>query len=143
MFGSGPELNQDAKHFLCRLEEHPEIEFLGAFCQAQSQSFAGGVHRPVETSKLAGFSIICHFGYQQGHCVFSCILLKKSHFKESWKKSPDRIHFVANIHAQNVLEQVSALTSRSGSDLRQPYFETRAFRNSEIGHTRYPSWQSP
>src|ERR1041385_4028053 len=38
MFGSGPELNQDAKQFLCRLEEHPEIEFLGAFCQAQSQS---------------------------------------------------------------------------------------------------------
>ena len=39
MFGGGPELNRDAKLFLCKLEEHPEIDFLAAFCQAQTQSF--------------------------------------------------------------------------------------------------------
>src|SRR5690606_20624891 len=38
MFGSGPQLNHDAKLFLCKLEEHPEIELLGAFCQADAQS---------------------------------------------------------------------------------------------------------
>jgi hypothetical protein len=33
MFGSGPELNRDAKEFLCRLEEHPEIDLVGVFCR--------------------------------------------------------------------------------------------------------------
>src|SRR6185503_10268773 len=39
MFGSGPRLTHDAKQFLCRLQAHPEILFLGAFCEAEAQTF--------------------------------------------------------------------------------------------------------
>lgn len=39
MFGGGPELTHDAKEFLYRLEMNPDIEFLGAICQAESQSY--------------------------------------------------------------------------------------------------------
>jgi hypothetical protein len=57
MFGSGPELNPDAKQFLCRLDEHPEIELLGAFCQAGSQSLVR-CSGPVEAPRPAGFSVV-------------------------------------------------------------------------------------
>src|ERR1041385_1571906 len=97
MFGSGPELNRDAKEFLCRLEEHPEIEFLGAFCQAESQSLR---------------AVLMDLWKRRGWLAFPLFLIsminKAARFlqhpceeialQRKLEKISGRIHFIPDIH---------------------------------------------
>ncbi len=69
MFGSGPELNPDAKQFLCMLEEHPEIEFLGAFCQAESQSLGAVFMDLWKRRGSVGFTAVFDVAAQQGASI--------------------------------------------------------------------------
>src|SRR5215212_10123376 len=108
MFGSGPRLNPDVKQFLCRLEGHPEIELLGAFCQAESNSIAAVFADLWKRRGILAFPL------------FVIRLLKKvislvSHPREEiaqqriLKEISDRLYFIPNIHAPNVLEQICKL----------------------------------
>jgi hypothetical protein len=57
MFGGGPELTHDAKEFLVRLEMHPEIVLLGAFCQSESQSWSSIFKDLWQRRKLLAFPL--------------------------------------------------------------------------------------
>src|SRR5688572_23938003 len=101
MFGSGPELNPDAKQFLCRLEDHPEIEFLGAFCQAESQSLRAVFvdlwkRRRWLAFPLFAISVINKAMWFLLHSREEIALQRRLEIISG------RIHFVTNIHAQNV-----------------------------------------
>jgi len=145
MFGSGPELNPDAKEFLCRLEEHPEIEFLGAFCQAPSQSW-GAVF--LDLWKRRGWLALPLF--------FIWVTRKGMRFllhpveeivrRRSLTKITDRIHFVANIHAQNVLEEVGALNPDLGLIYGSPILKPELFEIPSLGtlgihHGKVPEYR--
>src|SRR5436190_7530598 len=105
MFGSGPELNQDAKQFICRLEEHPEIEFLGAFCQAPSRSLRAVFmdlwrRRSWLAFPLFAISII------DKAVRFLLHPREEIALQRSLEKISDRIHFVTDIHSRTTLEHV-------------------------------------
>ena len=108
MFGSGPELNPDAKQFLCKLEEHPEIELLGAFCQAESQTI-GAVFTDLWNRR--GFLSFPLFALWFLNKAIRFVLnpTKELTLNRKLKIIKNRIHFVANIHAQQVLEQVNSI----------------------------------
>ncbi len=145
MFGSGPELNPDAKQFLCKLEEHPEIELLGAFCQAEGQS-VGAVF--ADLWKRRGWL---------SFPLFSVWLLNKSvrfvfHLREELtihrklKNIQDRIHFIPDIHAPQVLEQVKSLEPDLGliygSPILKPeLFEIPKFGTLGIHHGKVPEYR--
>src|SRR5512139_200504 len=101
MFGSGPELNPDAKQFLCRLEERPEIEFLGAFCQAEAQS-AWAVFQ--DLWKRRGLLALPLFVLWLGGKVMRVLLhpRRETVLKRRLENISDRIHFVPKIHAPEV-----------------------------------------
>lgn len=145
MFGSGPELNLDAKQFLCRLEEHPEIEFLGAFCQAESQSISAVFRDLWKRRGVLAFALFALW-------VFNKILRFVLHPHEETTLGKKlrlisaRIHFVKNIHAPEVVQRVSALQPDLGliygSPILKPeLFEIPALGTLGIHHGKVPEYR--
>jgi folate-dependent phosphoribosylglycinamide formyltransferase PurN len=145
MFGSGPELNPDVKQFLCRLEEHPEIELIGAFCQAEGQSIAAVFTDLWKRRGLLSFPL------------FALWLLNKAvrlvlHPREELalrgklKIIQNRVRFVTNIHAKQVLEQVKSLEPDLGLIYGSPILKTELFeipRHGTLGihHGKVPEYR--
>jgi len=145
MFGSGPQLNQDAKQFLCRLEEHPEIEFLGAFCQAQSQS-VGAVF--ADLWKRRSWLAIPLFVVWITNKAMRFLLhpREESALKIRVENISDRINFVPDIHAQKVLEQVCALKPDLGLIYGSPILKPELFEIPNLGtlgihHGKFPEYR--
>ena len=145
MFGSGPELNPDAKQFLCRLEEHPEIEFLGAFCQAQSQSLQAVF---IDLWKRRSWLAFPLFVLWVASKAMRFLLHPREEIalQRSLEKISDRIHFVTDIHAQNVLEQVGALEPDLGLIYGSPILTPELFEIPSLGtlgihHGKVPEYR--
>jgi len=145
MFGSGPELNQDAKQFVCRLEEHPEIELLGAFCQAQSQSLRAVF---IDLWKRRSWLAFPLFAISVINKAMRFLLHPHEEIalQRSLEKISDRIHFVTNIHAQNVLEQVYALNPDLGLIYGSPILKPELFDIPKLGtlgihHGKVPEYR--
>jgi methionyl-tRNA formyltransferase len=145
MFGSGPELNPDAKQFLCRLEEHPEIEFLGAFCQAQSQSLGRSICRLMETPGAAGTAVVWHMARQQGRPLPGPPP-PRTRAQTKVEKLAERTHFIPDIHAHLVLEQVRALEPDLGLIYGSPILKPELFEIPRLGtmgihHGKVPEYR--
>lgn len=145
MFGSGPQLNQDAKQFLCRLEEHPEIELLGAFCQAPSQSVQAVFVDLWRRRRWLAFPL---FAIWVIHKTTRFVLYRREEIslQRNLDQMADRIHFVPDIHAQSVLDQVRALKPDLGliygSPLLKPeLFEIPRFGTLGIHHGKVPEYR--
>jgi hypothetical protein len=59
MFGGGPVLERDVKQFLLRLESHPDIELLAAFCQSAGQSLADVVANTWQRRRWLAPAVLC------------------------------------------------------------------------------------
>jgi folate-dependent phosphoribosylglycinamide formyltransferase PurN len=145
MFGSGPELNQDAKQFLCRLEEHPEIEFLGAFCQAKSQSLRAVF---IDLWKRRSWLAFPLFAISVINKIMRFLLHPRDEIarQRGLEKISDRIHFVPDIHAPNVLEQVCALKPDLGLIYGSPILKPELFDIPSLGtlgihHGKVPEYR--
>lgn len=145
MFGSGPELNRDVKQFLGVLGEHPEIEFLGAFCQAQSQSSAAVFIDLWKRRRWLAFPL---FAISIINRAMRFLLRPREEFilQRNLEKVSDRIHFVPNIHAQNVLEQVCALEPDLGLIYGSPILKPELFEIPRLGtlgihHGKVPEYR--
>lgn len=145
MFGSGPELNPDVKQFLCKVEEHPEIVLLGAFFQADAQSI---------------FAVIADLWNRRGLLSFPLFivwLLNKAariliHPREEvalhrkLNTISKRIHFIPNIHAPQVLEQIRALEPDLGLIYGSPILKPELFEIPKLGtlgihHGKVPEYR--
>lgn len=145
MFGSGPDLNPDARHFLCRLEDHPEIEFLGAFCQAGSRSM-GAVFR--DLWKRRGLLAFPLFIFWMANKAVRFLLHPRQELalKRKFEDISDRIHFIPNIHAPQVLEQVCALEPDLGLIYGSPILKPELFEIPRLGtlgihHGKVPEYR--
>jgi folate-dependent phosphoribosylglycinamide formyltransferase PurN len=145
MFGSGPRLTHDAKEFLYRLEAHPEIALVGAFCQAESQTFLsivkdlwrrrGLLALPLLLAWLIGE--IGRFLIQPGTEI---------ELNRKLKQLSGRLHFVTDIHAQEVLDQVSALAPDLGLVYGSPILKPELFEIPVCGtfgihHGKVPEYR--
>ena len=145
MFGSGPELNPDAKLFLCKLEEHPEIDLLGAFCQAQSQSF-GAVF--TDLWKRRGWLSLPLFAVWLLNKTVRLILHpgEEITLRRKLINLQDRMHFVTDIHAKQVLEQVRSLQPDLGLIYGSPILKPELFEIPKLGtlgihHGKVPEYR--
>ena len=145
MFGSGPELNRDAKQFLCKLEEHPEIELLGAFCQAQSQAVSAVL---TDLWKRMGPLALPLFAVWILNKVVRFVLHPREEItlQRKLKNIQNRIHFVIDIHAQQVLEQVRALEPDLGLIYGSPILKPELFEIPRLGtlgihHGKVPEYR--
>jgi folate-dependent phosphoribosylglycinamide formyltransferase PurN len=145
MFGSGPELNHDVKQFLCELEEHREIEFLGAFCQADSQSLTAVF---ADLWKRRGWLSLPLFAVWILNKAARLVFHPHEEFalNRKLKKLQNRIHFVVNIHAQDVRECIKSLHPDLGliygsPILKSELFEIPKFGTLGIHHGKVPEYR--
>jgi folate-dependent phosphoribosylglycinamide formyltransferase PurN len=145
VFGSGPELNKDAKQFICRLEAHPEIEFLGAFCQARSRSLGAVFLDLWMRRNWLAFPLFFIWSTSRG----MRLLLPSAEeiaLRTNLEKISDRIHFVPDIHARRVLEQVGALEPDLGLIYGSPILKPELFEIPRLGtlgihHGKVPEYR--
>lgn len=145
MFGSGPESNPDVKQFLCLLEEHPEIEFLGAFCQAQSQS-VGEIFRDLMNRR--GWLALPLFVFWMSNKASRFLFHPRQEIllRRKLTDIAERIHFVPDIHAQDVLDRVSTLKSDLGLIYGSPILKPALFEIPKLGtlgihHGKVPEYR--
>ena len=145
VFGGGPVLERGIKQFLCRLEAHPDIEFLGAFCQSKSQSFGAMVGDLWRRRRfLAAPLLLVQLGGTFGR------YLSQSRYEIKLNRQlallSKRIHFVPDIHAQDVLAcvrtQAPDLGLIYGSPILKPeLFDIPAFGTLGIHHGKVPEYR--
>ena len=145
MFGSGPDLNPDVKHFLCRLEEHPEIELTGAFCQAESQSISAVFVDLWKRRRVLAFPL---FVLWMVNKAIRFILHPREEvtLQRSLKNISERIHFVRNIHTPEVLKQVCDLEPDLGLIYGSPILKPELFELPKLGtlgihHGKVPEYR--
>lgn len=145
MFGSGPELNPDAKQFLCRLDAHPEIDFLGAFCQAGSQSTSAVFQ---DLWKRRGLLALPLFVLWLCGKAARALLhpRREAVLRRQLEKISGRIHFVPRIHAPEVLEQVRELEPDLGLIYGSPILKPELFEIPRLGtlgihHGKVPEYR--
>jgi folate-dependent phosphoribosylglycinamide formyltransferase PurN len=145
MFGGGPELTHDAKEFLVRLEMHPEIDLVGAFCQSESRSWSSIFKDLWQRRKLLAFPL---FIARILSGVMSVLKnpQQETILKQKLAEISDRIHQVKNIHGPEVLEQVRSLAPDLGLIYGSPILKPELFEIPRCGtlgihHGKVPAYR--
>lgn len=145
MFGSGPVMTADAKQFLFRLEDQAEIKLIGAFCQAESQSIWAVVkdlwrRRGILALPLFVVWFVKNFGL---YLVQPNVELEQ---RRKLTLMADRIHFVPDIHAADVLDQVESQAPDLGLIYGSPILKPELFEIPSMGtlgihHGKVPEYR--
>lgn len=145
LFGGGPVLERGVKQFICRLDEHPEIEFLGAFCQSRGQSLRDVL---ADLWRRRGLLAIPLFTMNLGGDLLHLLTGPKEEISLNRKIDhlSRRIHFIPDIHAGEVLGQVRELGPDLGliygSPILKPeLFEIPALGTLGIHHGKVPEYR--
>jgi hypothetical protein len=145
LLGGGPYLERGVREFLCRLEEESEIDFRGAFCQSPGESVP---------------DIIKDLWRRRGWLALPVLLVEIARGTRRWLRSPksewrlrkrlqpllERIRFVPDLHAPEVLDRVRALEPDlglvyGGPIVKRPLFTTPRFGTLGIHHGRLPEYR--
>jgi folate-dependent phosphoribosylglycinamide formyltransferase PurN len=145
MFGSGHAINPDTKRFICRLEEHPEIEFLGAFCQMEFASLSA---RFQDLRKRRGVLAVPLLAERILENVFRFLLHPHEEITlaKKFNNISERLHFVQNIHSPEVVQQVSELQPDLGLIYGSPILKPELFEIPRLGtlgihHGKVPEYR--
>ncbi|HZM22575.1 MAG TPA: formyltransferase family protein [Anaerolineales bacterium] len=145
MFGSDHAINPDTKRFMCRLEEHPEIEFLGAFCQME---FASWSARFQDLRKRRGILAMPLLAERILEDIFRFLLHPREEIvlAKKFNSISERIHFAQNIHSPEVLQQLSELQPDLGLIYGSPILKPELFEIPKMGtlgihHGKVPEYR--
>lgn len=145
LFGGGPVLEQGVKQFICRLEQHQEIELLGGFCQSEAQTFWAVVKDLWRRRRfLAVPLLLVQIGSGIGRFLFQPRAEIELNRKMAWLS--DRIHFIPDIHAKEVLEDVRSLKPDLGLIYGSPILTPELFEIPTLGtlgihHGKLPEYR--
>ena len=132
VFGGGPVLERGVKQFICRLEDHPEIEFLGCICQSKGHTYRDMVRDLWRRRGLLAIPLLL----SQAATNASRFLTqprRELNLKRKLAKVSSRIHYVADIHADPVLEQVRLLAPDLGLIYGSPILKPKLFEIPACG----------
>ena len=127
VFTGGPTLRVGIRHFIDRLEDHLQIELLAVFCQSRGHTVRAvtadlwrrrkWLALPLMLMNLAGTMM----RYLRRPGV-------ELSLKRQMKQLSDRIHFIPDIHADAVLEQVRQLNPDLGLIYGSPILKPKLFQ---------------
>jgi folate-dependent phosphoribosylglycinamide formyltransferase PurN len=145
LFGGGPVLERSVKQFICRLEDHPEIEFLGGFVQSDAQTFRAIVVDLFRRRHLFAVLLLVMqmLGIIRRYIVYPFSEIK---LNQKFAKISDRIQYVPDIHAEDVLENLGSLSPDLGllysSPILKPkLFEIPSYGTLGIHHGKVPEYR--
>jgi hypothetical protein len=145
LFCGGPTLARDVKEFICRLEDHPDIELLAVICQSRAQTALEVVRDLVRRRGLlagplllalvagAGARLLAHPGRELG-------------LNRRMRRLSGRLNIVPDIHAEEVLDQVRSLAPTLGLIYGAPILKPCLFEIPKLGtlgihHGRIPDYR--
>jgi hypothetical protein len=145
VFGGGPALEREFRRFLVRLDEHPDIDLLAAYCQSKSQSplaIAGDLWR---RRGLLAIPLLLSRGVGQAVRFLSDPRGEVELGRKVGRLS-DRIRFVPDIHAEVVLEGVRELSADLGLVYGSPILKPKLFEIPRWGtlgihHGKVPEYR--
>jgi methionyl-tRNA formyltransferase len=145
VFAGGPVLEQGPKRFICHLEAHPEIAFLGAFCQSEAQTFWAVARDLWRRRRLLALPLLL-VRATRGMGQYLSQPRAEMEQKRTIDRLSDRIHYAPDIHAEEVLEAVCALKPDLGliygSPILKPeLFEIPALGTLGIHHGKVPEYR--
>lgn len=145
MFGGGPDLTHDAKEFLCRLEAHPDITLLGAFCQSESQSWRAIFKDLWQRRGILAFPLLIA-RILSGIIIFLDNPHKEITLRKEITRISNRIYCVKDIHALSVIDQLKALEPDLGLVYGSPILKPNLFNIPKLGtlgihHGKLPEYR--
>jgi folate-dependent phosphoribosylglycinamide formyltransferase PurN len=143
VFAGGPALERGVRGFLCRLEDHPEIDLLACICQSVDQS-ASAVMR--DLWRRRGLLAIPLLAVQAACKVGMAFRRDEREIDRKIARLSERIFFASDIHAEGVLHRVRELSPDMGliygSPILKPaLFEIPRFGTLGIHHGMAPKYR--
>ena len=132
VFGGGPVLERGVKHFICRLEEWRDIEFLGAFCQPGEQTWPAIIRDLWRRRGLLALPLLL---VQIVRAIGRFLSDPRAEVQLRRKMAglSDRIHPVPNIHDEEVLGRVRSLAPDLGLIYGSPILKAELFDIPTLG----------
>lgn len=145
VFGGGPTLERGVQQFLCRLGEHPEIEFLGAFCQSKGRTCWAVVTDLWRRRRLLALPLLL---VQTLNAIGRFLARPRAEIELNRRivRLSDRIEFPPDIHSGDVLAHVRSLAPDLGLIYGSPIlspelFEIPTFGTLGIHHGKVPEYR--
>jgi folate-dependent phosphoribosylglycinamide formyltransferase PurN len=132
VFGGGPVFESGMKQFICRLEECPDIVFVGAFCQPGSQTFLTIIGDLWRRRGLLSLPLLL---VQIARTIGRFLINPRAELEtgRTMTQLSDRIHSVTNIHDAEVLERVRSLAPDLGLIYGSPILKPELFEIPTLG----------
>lgn len=145
VFSSGPVMTHDARRFVCRLDDEPEIELAGVFCQAESTSVAGVLRDLVRRRGVLAAPLFALWA-GSGALRWARSPRAEARMRRHLARLADRIHVVPDIHAEAVVRQVEAARADLGLIYGSPILREELFGLPRLGtlgihHGKVPAYR--
>jgi folate-dependent phosphoribosylglycinamide formyltransferase PurN len=145
VFSGGPTLDRGMQEFVCQLEDHPDIDFLGAFCQSSGQSL-GAVWRDLWSRRRL---LAVPLSFMQLVRMLRRSIFRSHNEMELRRRLArlcDRLQFVPDIHADDVLSRVRSLAPDLGLVYGSPILKPKLFEIPTLGtlgihHGKVPEYR--
>ena len=145
LFGSGPKLNPDVKEFLCRLEDHPDITLAGAYFQAKSSTWGAAAEDLWRRRRLLAPPLLC---LELLNATTRAVFHRRAEMRVRAKlaRLVDRMHFVPDVHAPAVLDEIGLLKPDLGLVYGSPILKPVLFEKPRLGtlgihHGKVPEYR--
>ncbi len=132
MLGSGPRLEAGVKKFILRLDNHPEIEFLGAFCESRGEDFrAIMVDLWRRRGWLAAPLALAYLWEEFSGYLFHPA--STHHLNQGIRRLADKIHYHPDLHSREVLDKIRFLEPDLGLVYSSPILKKSLFGIPKLG----------
>jgi methionyl-tRNA formyltransferase len=145
VFGGGPVPEYGAREFICRLDEHPDIALVGVFCQSKAQTFAEVV---LDTVRRRGALAVPLLLVQGAGAAARLVAhpARTRALQRRWQRVSDRLWFMPDIHAKEVIDQVGRRSPDIGLIYGAPILRPCLFQIPKLGtlgihHGRLPDYR--
>ena len=145
VFTGGPRLQRDAKIFIERLEGHPEIYLRAVFCQSGGQGVGAVVADLWRRRRLLALPLLA---LELGRTLSRHLThpSRERRLNRTLRQMAERVLFVPNIHATEVLDAVRGLEPDLGLIYGGPVLEPRLFEIPALGtlgihHGKLPEYR--
>ena len=145
VFGGGPLLERGIRKFICRLEEHPQINLLGVYCQSAEQNFKAVARDLWRRRRFLAVPLLLRQGL---NAIGRYFAQPRFEIELSRKiaRLADRIHFVPDIHADDVLNLVRSMSPDVGLVYGSPILKPALFEIPSLGtlgihHGKVPEYR--
>jgi folate-dependent phosphoribosylglycinamide formyltransferase PurN len=145
VFSGGPTLDHGMQEFVCRLEDHPDIDFLGAFCQSPGESL-GAIWRDLWRRRRFLAAPLLLMRVAAALRRFLSRGRAEIELDRKLARLSDRLQFVPDIHADDVLNRIRSLVPDLGLVYGSPILKPKLFTIPTLGtlgihHGKVPEYR--